>query len=135
MNDKAIVAEFFRCLGSDNDAAGLAALISADALVETHFSPEGQLTRFDGRDQILARFAGVRYTMASFGFHDIEVYATDRAGELFATCTSSGTHVDGRHYANGYCWQFRIVDGQIAYWREFYDPQKVVPFIEDIAIG
>lgn len=134
-NDRPIVEKFFRYLGVENDAAGFASLIHADAVVETPFSPAGQLTRFEGKEQIMQRFAGARDTMAEFGFHDLEIYATERPGQYFATCRSSGTHVDGRTYANEYCWQFRIEDSLIRYWREFYDPQPVIPFLEDIDIG
>jgi ketosteroid isomerase-like protein len=126
---------FLKCLGERNDINRLMALISKDIVVSTPFAPDGQLTEFRGQDQVLQRFAGSRQSMKEFSFSNVDIIPTQRQGLVIATCRSSGQHVDGRPYSNEYCWLFQIEKGQITWWCEYYDPQKLMPFLNEIQIG
>ena len=33
---------------------------------------------------------------------------------------------NGSPYANRYCWIFRVRDGSIVWWCEYFDPQEVL---------
>ncbi|AMK19936.1 MULTISPECIES: nuclear transport factor 2 family protein [Sphingobium] len=129
---RAIVQQFLDKLGHENDVDGLLELITPDVAVYTPFSPEGLPTRFNGRDEVDARFGDARRPMPYFTFLDVEILATEDPDRWVATCRSEGRQADGRNYANIYCWIFRLRDGKIAAWTEYYDPQKVMPFLDSI---
>lgn len=132
--DRAIVQAFLDKLGHENDIDGLLALIADDVVVETPFSPEGLPTRFEGKAEIDARFGDARRPMPYFTFLDTQIFATEDRELWFVTCRSEGEQADGRRYTNIYCWMLRIRDGRIIWWREYYDPQKVMPFLDNIRI-
>ena len=56
----------------------------------------------------------------------MEILATEDPERWVATCHSRGTMGNGRAYQNRYCWLFRIRDGKIVWWAEYFDPQEVL---------
>lgn len=130
-----LIETFFDKLGGEGDTDALLALLSPEIRVETPFAPAGQPMHFRGKDEIRARFGGARGAMGTFEFYDIEILATEDSERWLATCRSRGRHTDGREYANTYCWIFRVRDGRILWWREYYDPQQVMPFLAEMSMG
>lgn len=131
---RAIVTSFLDRLGHENDVDGLMTLIAEDVVVDTPFSPAGLPTQFKGLAEVEARFGDARRPMPFFTFLDVEILATEDPERWVATCRSEGTQADGRGYANIYCWIFRVRAGKIDRWTEYYDPQKVMPFLDAIRI-
>ena len=64
--------------------------------------------------------------MPSLAFLDLEILATEDPERWVATCRSEGEAGSGLPYANTYCWLFRIRDGLIVWWAEYFDPQQVL---------
>jgi len=133
LTSREIVQIFFDKLGHENDVDGLLDFIADDVVVETPFAPAGLQTRFEGKAEIDARFGDARRPMQFFHFLDLRIFATEDPEVWFATCASEGKQADGRSYANSYCWMFRVREGLIRWWREYYDPQPVMPFLENIS--
>ena len=129
-----MIQDFFDNMGQNGDTDALMELLSPDVIVDTPFSPKGQPIHFEGIEQVRARFGGGRAAMKALEFFDLEILATEDPEKWVATCRSEGTHVDGRSYANSYCWIFRVRDGKIVWWCEYYDPQPVMEFVDDISI-
>ncbi|MFA5525168.1 MAG: nuclear transport factor 2 family protein [Tissierellales bacterium] len=127
-----IVSQFLENLGEAGDTEALVKLLSPQISVDTPYSPPGQPTHFEGIDEVAARFAGARSAMQLFRFLNIEILATEDPERWVATCDSEGQHIDGRSYANTYCWIFRIKDGQIHWWCEYYNPQPLMVFMDVI---
>jgi ketosteroid isomerase-like protein len=133
--NRAIVQAFLDKLDRENDVDGLLGLIDENVDVWTPFSPAGQPTRFKGRREVDLRFGNARRPMPAFEFLDVEILATEDPERWVATCASRGVQADGRRYANIYCWLFRIRSGKIVAWTEYYDPQPVMPFLENISMN
>lgn len=129
-----ITRAFLDKLGAENDIDGWLAMIAEDVVVETPFAPAGQPTRFEGLREIDMRFGNARRPMLEFTFNDEQIFATEDPELWMATCTSQGRQSDGRTYSNIYCWLLRIRGGKIIWWREYYDPQQVMPFIDNISM-
>ena len=134
-SDRALVLSFFQKLGTENDIDGWLKLIAKDVVVETPFAPVGQRTHFRGRREIELRFGNARRPMKSMEFFDIEILSTEDPERWVALCKGRGVHAEGAQYANSYCWLFRVRGGEIVWWREYYDPQPVMPFLDKISMN
>jgi ketosteroid isomerase-like protein len=123
---RTVVHAFFHRLGEAGDVPGWLGLLADDIEVDTPFAPVGEPTRFSGIEAVARRFGDARARMATLVFTDLEVLATEDPERWVATCGSQGALPDGRAYANRYCWLFRVRDGRIRWWCEFFDPQAVL---------
>lgn len=128
-----VATAFLSKLGAEGDVDGWLDLLDDNAVSETPTAPEGLETRFEGRAVIAARFGAARRPMRFFTFENEQILATEDPELWVATCTSRGQQADGRHYSNTYCWLIRVRGGKVVWWREYYDPQKVMPFLENIS--
>ena len=121
-----LVQAFFDRLGHQGDVEGWLGLLAADIVVDTPFSPTGDARRFEGIEAVERRFADARRRMTALEFLDLEILATEDPERWVATCRSEGRMGDGSPYANRYCWIFRVRDGSIVWWCEYFDPQEVL---------
>jgi len=113
----------------NGDLDGLADLYSEDGVHELPFAPPGAPRRIEGRERIRAYFAsalsGVPLDFREFrpvAIHDaadpeVIVAEYDAHGEVTTT---------GRPFTVRYLWVLRISDGEIASWRDYWDPLKVL---------
>jgi len=125
-SSRGLVQAFFDRLGHQGDVEGWLGLLAADIVVDTPFSPTGDARRFEGLEAVERRFADARRRMTALEFLDLEILATEDPERWVATCRSEGRMADGSAYANRYCWIFRIRDGSIVWWCEYFDPQEVL---------
>jgi ketosteroid isomerase-like protein len=123
---RAVVAGFFHLLGAGSDVDGWLELIHDDIEVDTPFSPTGEAVRFEGKEAIERRFGDARRRMPEFSFFDVDILATEDPDRWVATCRSEGVAGSGARYTNIYCWIFRLRDGRIVHWTEYFDPQQVL---------
>lgn len=123
--DRRVVAQFFEYLGSGQIDDWLD-LIAIDVHVETPFAAKGSPSSFDGIEEVQVRFGLARSGMMMLEFYDIEILATEDPARWVVTCRSRGEFAGGVTYQNKYSWYFRLKDGLIVEWIEFYDPQEIV---------
>jgi ketosteroid isomerase-like protein len=123
--DRQTVAQFFDYLGGGQIDDWLA-LIADDVHVETPFAAGGSPTTFDGIEEVNIRFGDARKSMMALEFYDIEILATEDPGRWAVTCKSRGEFAGQVKYQNRYSWYFRLENGLITEWVEYYDPQETM---------
>ncbi len=131
VRDRKTLAQFFEYLGGGQIDDWLA-LIDDDVHVEMPFAALGSPTVFDGIDEIHIRFGIARSGMMMLEFYDIDILATEDPSRWVATCRSRGEFPGNVHYQNRYSWYFRLKDGLITEWVEFYDPKEIMAVQEAI---
>jgi ketosteroid isomerase-like protein len=121
--DAEVVAQILGLVGSlDIDAARK--LLDEDLLLELPFRGDGGPRVMRGKDAL--RFVGAMPALFSqLPFHDVVVHGALPSGAVVAEYKSDGITHGGRPYRNAYVALFRVTDGKIAEWREYFDPNVV----------
>lgn len=109
-----------------------AALMDDNAVIETPFAPSWLPRRFEGRaawDVTMRRWFGELFTR--FEWIDLDLQAAADPEVVFGTGKSKGYAKDGRIYENEYCWIFRVRDGKMTEYREFFNALHVLKTFGD----
>ncbi|MCG8440210.1 MAG: nuclear transport factor 2 family protein [Caulobacterales bacterium] len=110
------------------------AVWAEDAVQDMPYAPDGFPSRVVGRDDVIALYAGWPESVRDPRFTDNLVFYPMRDPEVvFAEWTGRADVVaTGRRYEQRYGGLFHVEDGQIALYREYFDPR---PFAWAFAIG
>jgi len=122
-----LVRRFFAALSSlDPDA--WVAFFHEDAVFDQPFPPEpGYPARLEGVEAIHNHVRSIDTVFEHLTFHDLVVHTTEDPELLVATLRSEGSVIaTGKRYENEYVAFFRIRDGKVALYREYFDPLKVI---------
>ena len=123
--DRTTISRFFALLG-DGDIDEWLKLIDKDVRVTTPLADKGSPTLFQGIEEVNARFGDARKGLEELIFYDIDLLATEDPARWVATCRSKGLFPGGIKYQNYYSWYFRMKDGLITEWVEYFDPQETM---------
>jgi hypothetical protein len=106
------------------DLDGFADLFAPDGVHELPFAPPGIPRRLEGRETLREYFAAITGTpLKHTGFTDMTVYETTDPGVIIAEYDAHGTVTStGRPYQLRYVQIVKVRDGQIALWRDYWDP-------------
>lgn len=103
------------------------ALWHEDGVFEQPYAPPGFPAVLEGAEAIRRHVEPMPQVFATFAYHDLDLHATDDPELFVCTVRSEATVLgSGRPYNNHYVIFFRIRDGRIALYREFYDPLIVL---------
>jgi ketosteroid isomerase-like protein len=83
--------------------------------------------RYTGRaewEQMMRAWFGA--TFDSFAWSDVELHAGADPNRVFGTGKSRGVMKDGRVYENEYSWIFRLRDGRIVDYIEYFNPLNII---------
>ncbi|GAB3159470.1 hypothetical protein GCM10027290_64420 [Micromonospora sonneratiae] len=112
---------------SRRDIAAMTELVAPDLVFDTPYAPPGVPATLTGRDAFgdtLRRFIGVDGGFyRTFELDDIVVHPTAEPGLVFAEYASTGVvAATGHTYTNRYVALFRLVDGKVQLFREYFNP-------------
>jgi ketosteroid isomerase-like protein len=101
----------------------LADLFADDVVFRLPFAPEPVPQLTEGKEAVMAVYAGFPDLVSPLGFHDIEVKPLAAEGEYVATYRSDCTMLPtGAPYRNQYIALFTVRDGKLAAFAEYFDP-------------
>ncbi|MEM8604668.1 MAG: nuclear transport factor 2 family protein [Cyanobacteria bacterium P01_H01_bin.121] len=118
-----VVRDFLTSLET-KDMDAFAAVWTEDAVQDMPFSPEGFPKRVEGRENLIQHYAAWPEISGSANFTDeLVFYPMADPTLVFAEWRGVVDIIPtGRRYEQRYGGLFRIVDGQIQLFREYYDP-------------
>jgi ketosteroid isomerase-like protein len=121
--EETIVRRAIEALGA-LDIDTVLALLADDVVLELPFRADGGPVTMRGNDA--RRFiAAMPKLFSSLDLVDIVVHGRMRSGQIVAEYRSEGTTRSGRPYPNRYVAFFRVGDGVITEWREYFDPNVI----------
>jgi ketosteroid isomerase-like protein len=139
MSDTVTPADIFRrsldaFLGKDMRA--WADLCAEDVVVEFPFSPDNLPSRLEGREAI---FGYLQYYPTIIDIHEIDsvtIYETNHPAKVVAEWTVKG-HVipNGNKYDMNYATFVTVRNGQIAEYREYWNPLAFGQALEGVSFG
>ena len=108
------------------DVDGFVELWAEDGAQEMPFAPEGFPKRLEGKEDIRRQYGGMPEAYATMEFPgralrpmiDPEWVVAEYRGEI--------DRADGGTYNNDYVGLFRVVDGKIALFKEYFNPEILV---------
>jgi uncharacterized protein len=120
--DADIIRELFAGLSAaDYDA--VARLLSEDVELDTPYAPDGYFLHLAGRRQVMEALTGLGDTFEKIVIEADTTYPSVDGETIVVEYHSNGTvKRNGKAYANRYVGIFRLRDGAIALWREYYNP-------------
>lgn len=117
---------------STPDLAKWSALMDDDALIETPFSPPWLPRAFRGRAEweptMLRWFGDVFH---SFEWIDLDLRPAADPEYVYGTGKSKGLAKSGAVYQNEYSWIFRIQNGKMTQYTEYFNPLNVLEAFGD----
>lgn len=122
MNGAEVVRRYLDVMNAlDIDA--LADLFTDDVVVRLPFAPNPVPKVTEGREAVLALYSGFPSLVSPLGFHDVRIEAMAEPGDYVAEYRSDCTMLaTGRPYRNSYIARFRVRDGRLAAFAEYFDP-------------
>ena len=118
---RAVVEAFFTLLEAF-DIAGVAALFDAKGRQVMPFSPEGFPDELVGPDAVFNQYKGMPDNYRAMRFPDLTIRELEAPGEFFVTYRGEIELKDGGRYDNTYAALFRIQNGHIIEFVEYFDP-------------
>lgn len=117
-----VVRDFLALLEAKNIQAWIE-LWAEDGVQEMPFSPPGFPSRIEGKTAIHSHYSGLPTAYSRMAFPDLKIYQmldpnwllAEYRGEIDIAAT-------GRAYNNHYCALFNLRDGQIALFKEYFNP-------------
>jgi uncharacterized protein len=118
------VFEQAKRLSLAKDLDGFADLFAPDGVHELPFAPPGIPRRLEGRETLRGYFAGITGTpLKHASFENMTVHETADPDVIVAEYDAHGTVTStGRPYELRYVQVVKVRDGQIALWRDYWDP-------------
>lgn len=134
MNGKEIVNKFLEA-EAKQDVQGMAVFMADNIVYETPFALPGVPERVEGKGtliEMLDQFIGKERGMyTSWDINNIQVYSGGEPDLFFAEMKGQGVVAqNGHQYRQSYISLFRVTDGRISLWREYFNP---IPLQEAIA--
>jgi ketosteroid isomerase-like protein len=123
--DRNTITQFFALLGDGRIDEWLT-LLDKNVRVSTPLAQKGTPTTFQGIKEVDARYGDARKNLEDLIFYDIDILATEDPARWVATCRSKGLFPGGIKYQNYYSWYFRMAEGLITEWVEYFDPQETM---------
>ncbi len=119
---EAVVLRYLEIMNRlDLDALG--ELFTEDVVSRLPFAPDPIPQRTEGKEAVMALYAGFPALVSPLGFHDHEIRPMADPDELIAEYTSDCTMLPtGRPYRNRYISRFTIRGDKLAGVTEFFDP-------------
>jgi ketosteroid isomerase-like protein len=122
-DDVAVVERVIGLIG-DLDVEAALELVTDDLVLELPFRADGGSRRLEGDDA--RRFMrALPRLFTQMRFSDVVVHGQLPSGLIVAEYTSNGMTIAGSAYPNVYVGFFRMRQGRIAGWREYFDPNVV----------
>jgi len=115
------VHTFFERLEA-KDIDGFVALWAEDGAQIMPFAPEGFPKRLDGVAAIRRQYADLPKHFRSMKFRDLEIRDLTDPHEFFVTYHGDIELAAGGHYDNVYAGHFRVENGKIRVFYEYFDP-------------
>ena len=101
----------------------LGGLFTDDVVVELPYAPDPVPKVTEGKEAVLALYAGFPHLVGPLGFHDLRISPLAAEGEFLAEYRSDTTMLStGEPYRNSYISTFTVRNGAIAAFAEFFDP-------------
>jgi ketosteroid isomerase-like protein len=123
-DDDVAVVEHVIALVGDLDIEAALELVTDDLILELPFRADGGPRRLEGDDA--RRFMRALPKLFSrMRFSDVVVHGQLSSGLVVAEYKSNGLTMAGAAYPNAYVGFFRLRQGRIAGWREYFDPNVV----------
>lgn len=118
------VFERAKRLALAKDLDGFADLFAADGVHELPFAPPGVPARIEGREALRSYFAAITGTpLRLTAFRDMTVYRTTDPEVVIAEYDAHGEVTGtGRRYVLRYLQVVRVHEGEIALWRDYWNP-------------
>lgn len=82
----------------------------------------GAMRVFDGREQVLAYFAGASQAIPEVAFEELEITLANDGAVAFVETRGDMRLADGREYRNLYVWRLSFEDGRIVEIVEYFNP-------------
>ncbi|MEU6646419.1 nuclear transport factor 2 family protein [Saccharomonospora sp. NPDC046836] len=110
----------------DKDLAGFADLFAEDGVHELPFAPPGVPGRIQGRENIRAYLTAIIETpLMHKEFQSVTVYETQNPEVAIAEFDAHGVvTTSGRPYVMRYLQILQVSGGQIALWRDYWNPAE-----------
>lgn len=111
------------------DLNGIADLYAEDGVHELPFAPSGVPRRIDGREQIRAYFTSTLSSvpLAFHEFRPVAIHDTDDPEVVIAEYDAHGeVTTTGHSFTVRYLWILRISNGEIASWRDYWNPLEIL---------
>lgn len=125
-DDAAVVGAFLETLAAD-EFDRFMSLWAENAVMTMPFAPEGVPDRFEGLNELRPFWRSVFDQIETIRFEDVRMYEAVTPGTIFTEHEGiSILAADGRSYDNTYITVFRIADGQILSYTEYYDPMVLI---------
>lgn len=121
----AVVEEFFARLEAI-DVDGFVELWAEDGVQEMPFAPEGFPSRLNGREDVRRQYGRMPEAYTRMVFPDRTISPMLDPEWVVAEYRGEIERVDGGSYNNGYMGVFRIVNGKITLFKEYFDPNILV---------
>jgi ketosteroid isomerase-like protein len=126
MERVAVIDELFARIGRGAYGA-LEELFTEDVVQAVPYHPVMSEARLVGRERVadfIAKAFELRFKQIRFEV--VAVHPAREAGLYFVEYRSEGTmRANDAPYRNKYIAIFRIREGKIAYWKEYYDPSQI----------
>jgi len=131
--NRALMAEMLRRLGTQQWEPACA-LLSEDVLCDWPYRPLASLpSELRGRETLRAFFERGMSAFEPYRYEITQVYELSDPDALIAEYRSSSRLLASRaRYQNAYLGIFRFRNGEICYWREYLDPQRVAEVMATI---
>ncbi len=120
------VVRRFLDLLAQADIVNWGKLLAPDAVMLFPFSPPGFPTRYDGRLECEAATRQILSAVKTFEYYDIELEEGKDPEFVMATARSRATTKTGKAYGNDYVFMFRVRDGLVYYYREYFNPLPII---------
>jgi uncharacterized protein len=95
------------------------------------FALPGTPDRLEGREAIHGQFQSVPKMFTRMRFLDVQILDMADPGMFFVTFRSDSLMVTGKEYKNTYCGVFRIENGLVVEFREYFNPLVVMQAFSD----
>lgn len=120
-----VVERFFATLEA-LDFDGFVELWAEDGVQEMPFAPKNFPSRLEGKEDVRRQYGGMPQAYARMVFPDLAI--RPMADPEWATAEYRGEIdlAEGGSYNNRYVGIFRVVDGKIALFKEYFNPQVLV---------
>lgn len=122
-----VVRRYLDAVGAlDLDA--LADTFAADVVMDLPYAPPGFPPRVEGAEHVNAFFAALPEMITPLGFHDYELHvlADDPDSVLAHYASDARIKPTDRPYRNRYISRFRVQNGAITWFAEYFDPLVLV---------
>jgi ketosteroid isomerase-like protein len=120
--NRAAVRAFFATLEALGSGEQVAALFADDGRQVMPFAPAGFPTRLEGRAAIARQYGGLPAAYAHMRFPGLTIRDLASPEEFFVTYRGDIALRAGGKYDNDYAGWFRVRDGRIAEFHEYFNP-------------